>query len=64
MFQRIVSRIGASKPAETRVSHKATMRSEVEPSGSPKRLNRRYSIRKTENSLGMNFRGLKQPANE
>jgi hypothetical protein len=51
MFQRIVSRIGASKPAETSVSRKATMRSEVEPSGSPKRLNKRYSIRKTENSL-------------
>jgi hypothetical protein len=33
-----VSRIGASKPAETRASRRATMRSEVEPSSSFRQL--------------------------
>jgi hypothetical protein len=39
-----VSRIGASKPAETSALRRATIRSEVEPSGSPmvKRLNRLF----------------------
>jgi hypothetical protein len=42
MFQRIVSRIGASNPADTSISRSAPMRSEAEPSGSPivKCLNR------------------------
>src|SRR6202035_1018802 len=46
MLQRIVSPIGASPPAETRASRRATIRSEVDPSGSPmvKRLNKRCSI--------------------